>query len=240
MSCTDDGVGAVAPSCAEPGRKQLGTWGTKMRDIFDHTNLQWHGKPAIGEESVVEAEHLYSTFIYRKSAASHGYRVSSLSSVGHREETIFTHEMHRAGHRLLINRDAMVWHLRGDVGGIRSHNNQSLWEMDERFFLGLCQEWGITPREVLHINLDAGRGDHYMFKMAFDRIRENNPDKSIVVYSAHPEWLSDIDGIEVLSVKDGRDKLRGWFDDINIYAWCMKNNWQGSIVDAFVHLYKSK
>jgi len=234
MEETAEGVAAVAPSVVDPMNKQSGSWSTKLTHINTHSNLQWLGK---GQPSVVNAEHLYSTFIYRRSAGLvHGYD-QALSVVGHREETIFTYNMFRDGHALLINREAVVWHMRQDVGGIRSYNDPSLWLRDEMRFDALCAEWGVTPLKRLHVNLDGGRGDHYMFRMALPDIRKAHPNEIITVYAAYPECLDDEVDIEIKSVADGISSVHN-FELLGLYRWCMERRWDKSVVEAYKQIYK--
>jgi len=204
-----------------------------MEHINTHSNVQWVGR---GFPNVIPAEHLYSTFVYRKSMAEHGYDMN-LSAVGHREETIFTYQMHLAGHRLLVNRDAMVWHLREGSGGIRSYSDSSMWARDEAHFRRLCDGWGVKIKERLWVNLDGGRGDHYMFRMALPDIKKAHPDKLITVACAYPDCMDGESGIELRSVHDG---IMGCpnFNELNIYMWCMQRNWNKSLVEAFKELYK--
>jgi glycosyltransferase involved in cell wall biosynthesis len=89
---------------------------SKMEDIFIGLNEQWfpHEKP-----SIKSVDHLYSTFLFRKEAAGHGYEMG-LSPKGFREETIFTYEMKRKGWGLLITPHCVTWHYQSPTGGIRS------------------------------------------------------------------------------------------------------------------------
>lgn len=238
MEETTDKVGAVAPSVIDPlmplDNMSLG-WSTDIKNIDTHMNVQWL-RPVAGEADVVSADHLYSTFIYRKAAAVHGYN-KNLSPVGHREETIFTYEMSRLGWMLLVNRGPVVWHLRENTGGIRTYDNHELWASDERVFRDKCKNWGVNILSRLWINLDCGRGDHYVFKMALADIKKANPDKLITCAAAFPEYLMDEKGIEIVSVADGKRFLGARFEDLNIYSFGERNNWNGSLKDAFKKLY---
>jgi len=231
MDSTSDGIVAVAPSVADPMAHVNPSWSTKMVHINTHSNVQW-----IKGTGTVSAEHLYSTFIYRRSAGlEHGYDLN-LSPVGHREESIFTYNLFRDGGKLLVNRDATTWHLRMDTGGIRSHSDRSLWSKDEAYFRLLCEQWGIKPMERLWINMDGGRGDHYMLRMALPEIKAAHLDKLITVASAFPECLEGEDGVDVTSVADGMSNVHD-FGKLNVYQWCMANGWNESLVEAFKRIY---
>lgn len=236
MEETADGVAAVAGSVVDPSNPVGQNWSTKMVHINTHSNVQWIGP---GYPRIVPAEHLYSTFIYRRDAALEKGYDKNLSPVGHREETIFTYNLFKAGHKLLVNREAVTWHLRMGVGGIRSHSDSSLWARDEAYFRLFCEQWGVKPMERKWINLDGGRGDHYMFRMALPHIKETNPDVLITVASAFPECLEGEEGIDVVSVQDGINGCQN-FQELNIYRWCMERKWSKSLVEAYKELYETK
>lgn len=87
----------------------------------------------------IEVEHLYSGFMYRKSVAKQigGYYLE-LSKVGHREETIFSYSMFKAGYKLFIQPNAIAYHYHPMQGGIRETTGQihreELWKHDEELF----------------------------------------------------------------------------------------------------------
>ena len=89
---------------------------SKIDDIFVGLNEQWYPHE---KNTIKSVDHLYSTFLFRKEAAKHGYEMT-LSPKGFREETIFTYEMKRAGWDLLITPHCVTWHYQQPVGGIRS------------------------------------------------------------------------------------------------------------------------
>lgn len=236
MEETEESTGAVAPSCVTPGQVLSGSSSTRMSDINAYNNVQW-SLPSITDDKVIPAEHLYSTFVYRKSAANR-YN-ENLSVVGHREETMFTYDIYRNGYSLKINRDAKVWHLRESSGGIRSFNDPLLWHRDEQIFRDYCKEHSIVLKESLVVNLDCGLGDHYLFKMALPRIRESRPDTLFKIACCHPEVFEDEDDVEVMSISEGYQMMPD-FERINIYRYCMEHNWTRFMVDAYVSLYSKK
>lgn len=236
MEETDAEVGAVAPSCVDPNMRRSGRWSTRISDINSFDNVQWY-LPGLEEDLVIPAEHLYSTFIYRKGAA--GPYNSDLSAVGHREETMFSHQIFLNGWKLLVVRNAKVWHMRESTGGIRSYGDRNLWLHDEHIFLRWCASKSIKLNDVVLINMDCGIGDHYMLKMALPSIRENNPNAILRVFACYPEVLADEPGLDILSVADGKAMVQN-FDELNPYAWCTKHNWTGSFVNALVKMFSKK
>ena len=72
------------------------------------------------EARTVEAEHLYSSFLYRREAMLEvGGFALCYSARGHREETDATHRLHLAGWKLLIDTGAVGRHERCAIGGLR-------------------------------------------------------------------------------------------------------------------------
>jgi hypothetical protein len=129
--------------------------------------------------------------------------------------------------------------MRDAQGGIRSYNDASLWSRDEEVFRRKLKEWDVSLKDVMWINLDCGIGDHWIFRMAFDDILKKHGDKLIYIASAHPTALDGIPGnVHIVSIADGLTMLgKNRMDDINVYAFCIRENWTGTIVEAFKKLY---
>ena len=89
------------------------------------------------EARVFEAEHLYSSFMYRVDAALKvGGFPLCYSRVGHREETDFTLRLHLAGCKLLIDTGAVARHERQATGGLRNIPNADRLQIeDNRVFM---------------------------------------------------------------------------------------------------------
>lgn len=226
-------VGAVASAVVDPTNKINGDlFSIKINDINTLPNRQWVSEKT---GNTYEVEHLYSTFLYRKAASHHGYCLE-LSAVGHREETIFTHEMFRAGWKLIVDPSATTWHLREPSGGIRSHEDQSLWNKDEEIFRNKMVAWNDTAR---YVNLDAGIGDHWIFKPILLKML-NKTDKQIVVIAAHPKVFEDIMNpkLKLISVAEGIARIgEKRMTDLNVYAYCMARNWTKPLTQAFEEIY---
>lgn len=205
----------------------------KIEDILNPFNLawyQWSGSPE-------EVGHLYSTFLYRVEAGrkAGGY-CKTLSPVGHREETMFSHEIKRAGYKLLVTPDALTWHFREGTGGIRSYTDGSLWARDEEVFKVKLKEWGVAPREYKIVVLDDGLGDHFMFKSILPELITRNPGKRIVIACCYPEVFRDVDGITIASLADAYAAF-GNLEQWQIYKWAEERDWKGPMADAFRGMY---
>lgn len=244
------GIIAAAGSVVDPASPGAGHKGDPTLDGLFGPNLQW----SVGD-GVVEADHLHSTFVY-VAEKSPPYR-GDLSIVGHREETFFTMDM-RKNHRMVIDRGAVTWHLRGETGGIRSETDMALWEADEAKFREYLKSYQIVRVEpariqksrgkpVVRFNLNFGMGDHIMALRAFENISNSLLDKHCVLYVCHnvafdKYWkrLADSQGIsyEIKSVGDGIAELgQKGFDEISVYWWMIWHNWRGHVIDAMVKAY---
>lgn len=226
---SNEKIGAVGPLILDPKtvfKHPLAS--NKIEDIFLGINIQWCD---INLSSYVDVDHLQgSTFLFRKKAALHGYDLK-LSRVGHREETIFTYEMKRAGWDLRVLTGVKTWHMRYGSGGIRSQNVIAMFEQDEAVFTEYIKKWQIKPTKVKVIPLDSGIGDHYAFRMALPKIKERWKGHRIIVGACYPDIFEGENGIELISLAEC-----GAFVDIkeyNLYAWMDARNWKGTLKEAY-------
>jgi hypothetical protein len=143
---TLDGVGAAGCLVLNPKknvRLPEAKPYNKIENIYASPNIQWCEQPP----AVHSVDHLYSTFLFRKKAAAGGY-CTDLSIVGHREETIFTYEMKRAGWELLVDTSVRIWDLQQPSGGTRLFDHrEDLFEHNERVFREKLSEWGVQVKE---------------------------------------------------------------------------------------------
>lgn len=205
----------------------------KIEDIYCPMNLQWFS----WEGSPTDVDHLYSTFLYRTEAGKKaGGYCKELSPVGHREETMFSHMIKRAGYRVLVAPKAKTWHLREETGGIRSYRDPKLWEHDEAIFQQKLREWNVKPRDFKLIVLDNGIGDQIVFKSILPEIKAKYAGTRIVLAVCHPEVFEGIDGVTLASIADAKAAL-GDLDAHSIYAWCEERNWKRPLVDAFREMH---
>lgn len=209
---------------------------SKIQDIFLGLNEQWfpHEKPTIKQ-----VDHLYSTFLFRKDAAKHGYE-QKLSKIGHREESIFTYEMKRAGWDLLVTPRCVTWHYHSPTGGIRDDSKIEMWQHDDQIFSEKLKLWGIKPNEYFPIILNNGLGDHLAFKTILPDILEKHKDKNIFLAVCYPEIFTEYtlnSSVRVLSIAE---IISTYGDDVkrfDIYKWMTDNKWEGHIIDAFKNMY---
>jgi hypothetical protein len=231
----DPAVGAVGglvlPTNAVSARPKFFTG--KIEDIHN-PNVQWY-RWETGEPE--EVDHLYSTFLYRVEAGrkAGGY-CRDLSPVAHREETIFSHEIKRAGYKLFVTPKAVTWHLREGTGGIRSYKDPGLWDHDEEVFSKKMKEWGVVPRQCVFVVLDNGIGDHVVFRSILPEIMGKHRGCRLVLFVCYPELFEGIDGITLASIADAKAAFGG-LDRWNVYKWCEEHNWKGPLANAFRGIY---
>lgn len=220
-----DDVGAVSGLVLDPlvAPSSESSSSGKIEDIFTKPNIQWSRFKGIRE-----VDHLNNTFLFRKSAAKHGYCLE-LSPVGHREETMFTYEIKLAGYKLIVDPEAVIWHLRSPSGGIRSYEHSFFWEHDEKIFNRKLDEYKIKTSKL--IILDCGLGDHYAFKMILPELKEKYSELILAV--CYPEVFEN-DNVKIVSIADVQQIMsKEDFDKHNIYAFMFNNNWTGKLIDAY-------
>lgn len=228
-SAMEPGVGAVAPSVITPGADVLPEWlkTNSLHNINTVPNVQWYKF-----EGIIEAQHLYSCFLYRKGIAEFDL---NLSPVAHREETIFTHSIYRQGYRLLINGFAQVWHFRSENGGIRSHNQKEYYDNDEKIFQGYLDRWdvGKNPDSKM-IVLDNGIGDHYAFKNLLPEFRSRY--KSITIAACYPDAFFDEPDLNLISISAAAEIYHN-LEGFSVYKFMAHNQWKTSLTEAYKELY---
>ena len=239
LSCMQDPkVGAVGGIIIDP------TFGfNNLPPNFDTTihnlesNCQWfvHEK-----QETIQVEHLYNSFLFRKEAAKHGYCLD-LSPAGHREETMFTYEMHRAGWKVLVNPKALTWHAKQGKGGIRTYESHpEYWAHDEEVFGKKMKEWGVKTKQQKLIILDNGKGDHVMLKMILPEIRKKFPDMQLVIGVSYPEIFEDEPDVKMISIADAKnlcEKIGIPYASFDIYKFAAERGWKTSFADAFRKMY---
>ena len=203
----------------------------KIDDVKTSPNIQW----LFQDSSLKEVDHLYSSFLYKKSASKHGY-CTLLSNVCHREETIFSYEMKRNGYKLLVNPNAITWHYRNPNGGIRDFDNEKLWEHDEKLFDTKVLLWdNIKPTDIV-IHMNNGLGDHIAFAMILPELIEKHKDKRIWIGAAFEDIFKDYD-VGLISVFQSLIYHNEKVDDYDIYKFMWDKDWKKPMVEAFRELY---
>lgn len=235
---------------------ESGRCSTKIEDVAVCLNIQWT-RPRSDSESPTLVEHLYSTFVYRRSAALGVGYSSQLSQVGHREETMFTHALFQKGHTLLVDRSVITWHLSASHGGIRSpeFSDSRMWSEDDRVFNRFMSDLGkMVYTDIRIITLDAGVGDHLAFLSAWPTIYRNhisrNPTTKILIGACYPDALTlehdgerrifgiPSDQATLISISEAHHLLGEKQQRVdNVYEWMDQMHWSGTLVQAFEAFY---
>jgi hypothetical protein len=220
LSHMADDVGAVAGAVVTPGGEAKSPeYGTKLLDVNRLPNIQWE-KGA----GVVEVEHLYSSFLYRTNVVDYNLE---LSKVAHREETIFSHRMFRAGYKLLVDRSALTYHYRNPEGGIRTETDESLWAHDEKVFHEELKKWGYR-----FIALSHGLGDHFVFANLIPELMKKY--KKLVLFVVYPEVFRDYENVIVRPLGEC-----GQFGcvETSVYEFCTRYQWKKSLLLAMRRIH---
>jgi len=206
----EDNVGAVGGSVLTPPSMGEVYATGKIENIYQEPNLQW-GR--INQKR--EVDHLHCSFLYRAGVADYNL---ALSRIAHREETLFTYELIKKGYKNYVVPNAITWHLKNKVGGIRD-GVHAMFEHDERIFQNI-----MNFKDHTIVVLDCGMGDHIVFKKVLPLIK--NP----VLFTCYPEIIPGRSIAEAQA-------LFGDIHEYNVYAHMDRWNWTGSLEDAYKKFY---
>lgn len=183
----------------------------KIDRIWDEPNIQW--APILG---VKEVEHLHCSFLYRAGVVDYNL---GLSRVAHREETLFTWNLHKKRWRVLVVPNATTWHMKNPQGGIRAESKQEMYDRDEAIFRN-----HLAFKDKTIVVLNSGMGDHIVFSHVLPQVK--NP----VVFGCYPEI------VPCRSIAEAQ-QLFGGIDTYNIYGKMDQWKWQGTLEDAYRKMY---
>ena len=234
-------VGAVAGLVHTPGLifQENDVASSDMKNWAMCLHVQWYKYDLNGPRWMF-VDHLYSTFVYSKEAGSHGYNLD-LSPVSHTEETQFTYEMRRKGYVLIVTKDALTWHYKQNIGGIRAYKDSWLWEHDSKLFRNkLINEWKVETSKFKSIILDSGIGDHFAFLSIYPLIREAFPKHQFIISCTYPEVFEDLrPEVKVVGLEFGK-AMAGDISSWNIYNFMWQQGWSSHITEAYLDLYITK
>ncbi len=219
-------VGAVAGLVLPPAPSPVPPDAENVIVDLNCPNRQWFLHP---DSKPFEVEHLHSTFLYRRGIANYEL---GLSPVCHREETLLSHAIYRAGYKVIVDPTSVTWHFRSEQGGIRSHRNPDFYDQDEKLFQAKLQEWGVNTEPTKTIVLDCGRGDHVIVKSLIPRLKEKYG--KLIVATCYTDIFNG--EVEQISIAEAKNRL-GNIERFSIYKWCIDHNWTGNLVTAHERLY---
>ncbi len=213
LTHVSDQVGGVAVACLTPTWDQSPRIATgKIDQIDSEPNIQWGH---ITHKQQVE--HLHCSFLYRAHVWDYNL---ALSSVAHREETLFSWHLHKMGYELWVVPGAITWHMKLDSGGIRTDNQVAMYDHDNRIFQNFLKH-----KDHTIVVLDNGMGDHIVFKRLLPQI------DNALVFSCYPHIVPG------RSIAEARE-LFGDLDAWNIYKKMYEWHWDQSLESAYKKLYR--
>lgn len=226
VAIQDEKIGAVAPSVTMANPQMLPT-GLKnsIRTVKKSPNMQWFR--GTGEHP---ADHLYSCFLYKKGVVRYDL---TLSTVCHREETIFSYSLKRAGYKLVVNMDAHVYHFQSQTGGIRTFKDPQLWAHDEGIFNAYLSLWNVSEDETKMVVLDCGIGDHWAFKNILPELKKKH--KDITIAACFPDVFWDED-VKLISIADAIN-IYGDITPFQVYKLLWDTNEKIHLIDGFKKMY---
>ena len=115
---SDDTVAAAGGIFLDPNKpkaqQSLPAGVVPTMDVLNN-NVQWYTQPT---NDIIMAEHLYSSFIYRREYLEEaGGFPLNLSRLAFREETLTTYRMFKKGNKLAIVPQAIAWHFNNSNSG---------------------------------------------------------------------------------------------------------------------------
>lgn len=114
----------------------------RIEHVFSHFNIQMCGGQ---DKTIKKCEHLYSNYLFRTDIID-GYPLD-FSPAGHREDTVFTYGITLKNYELLVNPNAITYHINNKVGGNNGHGFDNVVK-NEELFLSKMTEWGVVPNKL--------------------------------------------------------------------------------------------
>lgn len=231
-----DGVGAVGGLILDPLNFQQTPPNyfnnNKLAEINSRENTQWVMQP---KGKVIEVEHLYSSFLYRK--VDDIKNCLELSNVAHREESLFSYEYVRKGWKVLVVTNCVTWHFRNPSGGIRTYSDPNLWKHDDEIFKRKLANWAIKPEGKI-CQIDAGIGDSILFLEILPELLKKYP--KIIIGTYYPTLFKNFP-VQCLHPFQTKDILgEKLADEQNIYKKLWAESDKGRklhILDAYRELF---
>lgn len=211
-------VGAVGGSILTvPGFADSYNWQSitgKIDNIMDEPNIQWY---RITHPKIVE--HLHCSFLYRANVVDY---CLCLSRVAHREESLFTWQLHNKGYKVLVIPNTITWHLMNDSGGNRTKDlaKHEMFLQDDVIFRNF-----VHFKDNTIVVLNCGMGDHVVFKHMMHEIK--NP----IIFTCYPEIVPGKSMAEAIQAFGAN------LDEFSIYKKMLEWNWKFSLEDAFRKMY---
>ncbi len=227
----NENIVAVAPNCRLPNTGDVikepieKNWHINIEDFY-LPNIQW-----AKDDGKYIINHLYSTFIYKPGMIKYPYE---FTKVGHREETVFSFELSKKG-LLLVDNACKTYHFRASQGGIRTHQDEELWDKDEESFINYLKNQDIF-KNVFWVYLPHGLGDTISFIPVLKEILEIEKDKRIIIGTAYPEVFEEFEQVKIVPVAVFQ-KLYPEYENLNVYKFMAENNWDKHIIEAYRRIY---
>lgn len=227
VAIQDEKIGAVAPSVTMVNPPPLPNGlRNSIHTVKTSPNMQW-----FRGEGEYDADHLYSCFLYRKGIIKYDF---ALSMVCHREETIFSYSLKRAGYKLIVNMDAHVHHFRAKDGGIRTFKDPSLWKNDEHIFNSYLSIWNVDNSSSKMVVLDCGIGDHWAFKNILPEMKKKY--SSITIAACFPDVFWDEPDIKLISIADAKN-IYGDITPFQVYKLLWDTKEKIHLIEGFRRMY---
>jgi hypothetical protein len=152
------------------------------------------------------------------------------------EETQLTHEIHRAGYKVIFTPKTQIMHLKQASGGCRNYDQKRMYAHDRAVFDKKLSEWAGEP-QPFEVYLENGVGDHIVFSNLIPELLKKY-DK-IRIACVYPDvfdaWRGD-QRVELVNIWQSPVKV----EDYSIYQKMIDWGWSaedGNTEQAFRRLY---
>jgi len=209
-------TGAIGGLVLMPNAQEKECEPNSIINLMDNCQwYKWHG--------IKQVEHLYSSYLYRKGIQNYDL---SLSSVAHREETLHSYGIFKKGYGVFVDSGAITWHLRSNIGGIRT-GKPEWWHNDEITFQETLNSY--EGRKIVF--LDSGKGDHLVFKVAvLPKLKEKYKEVTLAVC-----WPEIFPEEKCISLNEGAKICNP--ENHNISKWMHDHHWDKELKFAYAQMY---
>jgi len=224
LSHMADGVSAVAGSVLMVDNQTFNcpdNFTNKLDTLTVAPNAQWFKRT-----NVVEADHLYSSFIYKKRDAM-DFEFPPLSKVSFREETMLSLHLSRKGKLLLV--PATTWHSMASNGVRSAGNKKEMFEADELEFKRFLKINDFKQPNCKVFYAVNGKGDAEILRSVVDEFALTGTP----IICAADNNIEVFEDYMVLNANQASFMGFGNIGDFNIYNFLNGRNWKKTLKEAY-------
>ena len=224
LSHMADGVSAVAGSVLMVDNQTFNcpdNFTNKLDTLIIAPNAQWFKRT-----NIIEAQHLYSSFIYKKKDAI-DFEFPPLSKVSFREETMLSLHLSKKGKLLLV--PAITWHSMASNGVRSAGNKKEMFEADELEFKRFLKSNGFNQPNAKVFYAVNGKGDAEILRSVVDEFALTGTP----IICAADNNIEVFEDYMVLDANQASFMGFGNIGDFNIYNFLNDRKWSKTLKEAY-------